>query len=324
MIRTTVIAIIGLILLTPVALPQEVTITDFPVGVGSRVDHSLFKPYDKQLRAIADTMKKDFHAIAVITGSADGVTYRSSNDAKNPGLALGRAHALRNYMIAEFGVDSIHMAIQSADAKQVGGQYRSVSIRLLRNWFSSAATSEPALKAVPEPEPAQIAVVPSHIEPVAPILIRQMGLQFGVGVTSSPFGGIPFGAAAITWRRIIFVEASLGYTFWNNDYRFQKTMLDTRRRISGARLIVFPLEPLPLGVIGGWSRTEEISQTYYQYVRLSEGLEFGVRATLFPFASVSAVYNPSMHRIVGERNARAKNGQFQISVMLHKTFGGER
>jgi len=322
MIRVIVLSITGLLLLTPMTLPQEVTITDFPLGVGSRVDHSFFKPYDKQLRTLADTMKSDFHAIAVITGSADGVTYRSSHDAKNPGLALGRAHALRNYMVAELGVDSLHIAIQSEDARQVGGQYRSVSVRLLRHWFGPAKTAEPV--PVPLPDLARTEAVPSQVEPTAPVLIRQVGLQFGVGVTSSPFGGIPFGAAALTWRRIIFIEASLGYTFWDNDYRLQRTTLNTRRRISGARLIVYPFESLPVGVVGGWSRIEEISQSYYQYVRLSEGLELGLRATPFPFASVTAAYNPSMHRTAGESHAQTKNGQFQISCMLHLTFGGER
>ncbi|PWB75545.1 hypothetical protein C3F09_01915 [candidate division GN15 bacterium] len=324
--RAVIPALAILIMLTSMASAQEVTIGNFPVGVGTRVSPSLFKPYDKQLRAIADTMKSDFHAIAVITGSADGITYKASHDAKNPGLALGRAHALRNYMISQYGVDSVHIVVQSEDAKEVGGQFRSVSIRLLRNWFGPSKSAEPAPEAIaqPVPEPERAEPAPREIETFVPVLIRQMGLQFGIGVTSSPFGGIPFGAAALTWRKTVFLEASLGYTFWDRDYTVGTTTLNTRRRISGARLIVFPIESLPVGVVGGWSRVEQISQSYYQYVRLSEGLELGLRATPLPFASVTAIYNPSMHRRAAENRADAKNGQFEISLMLHKTFGGER
>ena len=322
--RAVILASIIVMIMAANALSQEVVVTNFPVGVGGGVNKSFFKPYDNQLRAIADTMKNDFHAIAVITGSADGITYHSDHDAKNPGLALGRAHALRNYLVHEFGVDSLHIAIQSEDARQVGGQYRAVSIRLLRNWFGPAKTSEPQPTVAPAPVPERVEAAPAAVETFVPVFIKQMGLQFGAGVTSSPFGGIPFAAGAITWRRIIFVEASLGYTFWDNEYMFRTTRMDTRRRISGARLIVYPFESLPVGVVGGWSRIEQISQDYYQYVRLSEGAEFGVRATPLSFASVTLVYNPSMRRTVGLSKAEAKNSQFQISAMLHKTFGGDR
>ena len=322
--RAVLLTLVSVLMTATVAWSQEVVITDFPVGVGSRVNRSFFKPYEKQLRSIADTMKSDFHAIAVITGSADGITYHSDHDAKNPGLALGRAHALRNYLVHELGVDSLHIAIQSEDANKVGGQYRAVSIRLLRNWFGPAKSTEPQPVVTPLPEPVRSEAAPREIETFVPVFIKQMGLQFGVGLTTSPFGGIPFAAGSITWRRIIFVEASLGYTFWDNDFTFRTTNMDTRRRTSGARLIVFPIEEIPVGVVGGWSRIEEISQDYYQYVRLSEGLEFGLRATPLPFASVTAIYNPSMRRTVGFDRADAKNGQFEISVMVHKMFGGDR
>ncbi len=307
-----------LLLLAPIVMSQEVTIKDFPIGVAGKVDPSIFKPYYPQLQAIADTMKSDPKALAIVTGSADGNTYRASHDAKNPGLALGRAHALRNLMIFEFGVDSTRIVVQSEDAKQRGGQYRSASIRILQHLF------EPASAPVPIPEPARAEAVPQQAESATPLLIRQMGLQFGAGVTTSPFGGIPFVTGAITWRRIVYVETSLGYTLWDNDYTFRAMNLNTRRRISGARLIVYPFKNLPVGAVGGWSRIEQVSQSYYQYVRLSEGVELGLRATPLPFASVTALYNPSMHRIAGESRAEAKNGQFQLSLMVHKMFGGER
>ena len=193
-----------------------------------------------------------------------------------------------------------------------------MSVRVVKELFEPVASTELS------PEPHRIEAIPDHAETAAPVIIKQMGLQFGVGVTSSPFGGIPFGAAALSWRRIIFVEASLGYTFWNDDYRLGATTLDTRRRISGARLIVYPFESLPIGVVGGWSRVEDLSQDYYQYVRLSEGLELGLRATPISFASLTAVYNPSMRRQIGLSRASAENDQFQVSFMLHTMFGGDR
>lgn len=297
---------------------QEVVISDFPLGVGGGVTRDFFTPYTAQLKALADTMAHYPKALMIVTGTADGVTYHLHHDAKNPGLALGRAHTVRNLLIAEYGVDSTRIAVQSADFKEKGGQYRAVSIRVERELFESA------LAEIPVPEPQHVEAIPEHSHSYAPVVVRQMGLQFGVGVTSSPFGGIPFGAAALSWRRMIFVEASLGYTFWNDDYRLGATTLDTRRRISGARLIVYPFESLPIGVVGGWSRVEDLSQDYYQYVRLSEGLELGLRATPISCASLTAVYNPSMRRQIGLSRASAENDQFQVSFMLHTTFGGDR
>ena len=313
-----VVVTVFVIALSTTAHSQEVVITDFPIGIAGSVDRDLFGPYAAKLRALADTMARYPKGVVIVTGSADGITYRSNHDAKNPGLALGRAHVVRNLLIAEYGIDSLQIAVQTEDSQAKGGQYRSVSVRVVKELFEPVASTELS------PDPHRIEAIPDHAETAAPVIIKQMGLQFGVGVTSSPFGGIPFGAAALSWRRIIFVEASLGYTFWNDDYRLGATTLDTRRRISGARLIVYPFESLPIGVVGGWSRVEDLSQDYYQYVRLSEGLELGLRATPISFASLTAVYNPSMRRQIGLSRASAENDQFQVSFMLHTMFGGDR
>ena len=90
-----ILLVIGcLVLLTGVAAPQEVVIKDFPLGVAGSIGQDIFKPHHDDLKAIADTLNKYPLLRALITGGADGFRYRQANVAKNPALALGRAHAL--------------------------------------------------------------------------------------------------------------------------------------------------------------------------------------------------------------------------------------
>jgi hypothetical protein len=95
-----ILTLISLAFLTGPVLSQEVVITDFPLGVGGSVDPDVFKPYYAQLKAISDTLRMYPLARAIVAGGADGEEYRENNDAKNPGLALGRAYILRNLLIS--------------------------------------------------------------------------------------------------------------------------------------------------------------------------------------------------------------------------------
>lgn len=321
-----IIMIFGcLILLTSVALPQEVVITDFPVGVGGSVDQDIFKPYHNDLRAIADTLKKYPLSRAIITGSADGIKYRQSNDAKNPALALGRAHALLNYMIAEFKVDSSQVAIRTEDVKLKGPQYRYAGVHIaweisdldnnlagLRAQFDTLSRRPPVEKHFTE------------VREIPNILKENLGLQVSAGLSTSPFGGMPILAGALTWKRSIFLEGMVGHTFWNNNFEFESVDLDTKRRMIGGHVVVYPYENIPVGAVGGWLRVEEIAQDYYEYVRLSEGPVFGLRASPLEFMSITGAYNPSRHREAGNLKSKAENDQFLFYITAHLGFGGAK
>jgi hypothetical protein len=301
-----------------IAHAQEVVITDFPLGVGSSIDLGFFRPHEAGLKAIADSLGKYPHSVAVITGGADGVRFRQNNDAKNPGLALGRAHALRNFLVVKFKVDSAQLLIQTNDVPAKGAPYRSVSIRVVRELTNLQARLDSVANQPPiEKHYTEIREVKSN-------LAEHLGLQIGLGVSTSPFGGIPIAEAAVTWKQIVYVEGVFGYTFWNGTFRIQSTNLSTRRRLAGGHIIVYPWSQLPIGLVGGWTRIEEISQQYYQYVKLSEGPELGVQVTPLKFLSVRGVYNPSKQRVAGQSISSTKNGQFLLSVAVHKTFGGAR
>jgi len=115
-----------LALLPGVTWSQEVVVSGFPIGVGGSVSRDFFRPYYPELQAMADTLRKYPLVRAVITGGADGEHYRQNHDAKNPALALGRAHALRNLLIYEFNV------IRSEDVKTKGARYRYASVHIAR------------------------------------------------------------------------------------------------------------------------------------------------------------------------------------------------
>ena len=118
------------------------------------------------------------------------------------------------------------------------------------------------------------------------------------------------------------VEGVLGHTFWNNSFTFQGAKLDTKRRMAGAQLTIYPFEEKTVGFVAGWTRFEEISQTFFKYVKLSEGPIIGLRAAPTDFLLVTGVYNPSNHRTAGEAISEVKNDQFLLSVTANVNFGG--
>jgi hypothetical protein len=296
---------------------QEVVISGFPLGVGGSVEPDIFEPYFAELRAIADSLRSDPTARAIVTGSADGIEYHEDHDAKNPGLALGRAHVLRNLLVMDLGVDSARITIETQEIPAVGEMYRFASVRLVRE---AAPDYDARLDALENRPPVEKHF--TEVKEVPAPFIENLGLQASAGLTSSPYGTMPVVAGAVTWKRVVFVEAVFGHTVWEDTYQYLGVDLETRRRMAGGLLIVYPQAEIPVGAVGGWVRIEEISQLYYDYVRMSEGPLFGLRATPFDFVSLTAVYNPSKHRVAGSEIAQSKNEQFLISIMLHKTFGG--
>lgn len=297
---------------------QEVIITDFPVGVAGSIDENFFEPYYAGLQAIADTLHRFPLARAIVTGGADGLEYRRNHDAVNPGLALGRAHVLRELMINRFRTDSTQLIVQSRDVEMEGGQYRYAGIRVARD----LTDLESRLNALENRPPVE-----KHFTEIRDVIgdfKEDLGLQLGLGFSTSPFGGIPMVSGAVSWKRIIYVEGIAGHTFWNGTFKFENTDLDTKRRLIGGQLIVYPSDRWRVGIVGGWIRIEEIAQEYYEYVKLSDGPMLGLRASPFDFLSVTGVYNPAKHRLAGDRKSHSDNDQFLLSLTAHIGFGGEK
>jgi hypothetical protein len=318
-LKRSIVAIIILLALNQGASrAQEVVVSGFPIGVGGDVNPSFFEPYYPQLKTLADSLSKYPLAIAIITGGADGKRYLQNNDAKNPGLALGRAHALRNVLIDEFDVDPGQIVIQSRETDGEGGPFRYASVRVsmeladLGARLDSLARRPPVEKQVTE------------IREVSTKTLESMGLRFGAGLSSTPFGAMPIVTGAVTWKRIIFIEGLVGHTFWNESFNFDGSNLDTWRRMAGGQVVVYPFANIPVGAVGGWLRIEEISQRYYRYVKMSEGPVLGLRVTPLYFLSITGVYNPSKHNLTGDIKSISKNGQLLISAAIHVTFGGRR
>jgi hypothetical protein len=317
--KTFTILLLGcLTVLSGSALSQEVVITDFPIGVAGSVNQDIFKPYYSHLRVIADILNTYPLSRAVITGGADGEEYRENHDAKNPSLALGRAHILANLMIDEFNVDSTQLIIQSKDVSVKGGQHRYVSIRIDRELSELDAR----LSDIEDRPPAERHT--TEIREVSHDIVENLRLHVGIGFSTSPFGGLPVVTAGISWKRVFFMEGIAGHTFWNDTFRFENIDLDTKRRIIGGYLIAYPLENIPVGILGGWIRVEEISDKYYKYVKLSEGPVLGLRFSPVNFISITGAYNPARHRIVDDFKSKAKNGQFMAFITAHLELGGQK
>ncbi len=319
------LALICLALLPATAKSQEVVIIDFPTGVGSGVSQDFFRPHYPALQAIADTLHKYPLVHAIVTGGADGERYRDNNDASNPALALGRAHALRNVLLNEFKVDAGQIIVQSQDSKAKGSRHRHATVRIaseLADFNTRLDGVSARLDTIAERPPVDQHI--TNVTEVAEDLAEPMGLQLGIGLSSSPFGAIPVVTGAVTWERKVFVEAVVGHTLWGSSFPYNGYDLDTKRRMAGGLVFFYPVDDFPVGVVGGWIRTEEISTKYYDYVKMSEGPIFGLRYSPYKFLYITGAYNPARQRIVGEPIIESRSNEFMISVTGFILFGGER
>lgn len=301
---------------------QEVVIPDFPLGVAGSIESGFFESYKVQLQSVADTLRAYPKAKAIIVGGADGEQFRENHDALNPGLALGRALILRNLLVNDFNVDSSQIVIWTEDSRVYGPEHRYASVRVDRE----LADIDSRLSVLENRPPVERIVTDVRGEPRDSIIhtevVENLGVQFGVGLTSSPYGILPAGSFSVNWKRRFHLEALVGHSFWNNDYNFNGTNLKTKRRVIGGQFIVYPDPDIPVGIVGGWIRTEEIAQKFYEYVGLSEGLVLGLRAEPLDFLHITGTYNPSKHRVAGVATSDLKEGQFMLTVMAFKAFGG--
>lgn len=313
----------GLALLVLLILPltgntQEVVIPGFPVGVAGSVDDSFFEPYFPQLQAVADTLHQYPLLHAIIMGGADGVTYRANNDAQNPGLALGRAHALRTVLINKFGVDSTQLVIQTREADTKGEQFRYASVRVVwqLNDFKSQLDDLADRKPIIEQPITQVTKVYEAKQ--------SLGIELGAGFSSSPFGGLPVVSGALVWEERLYLEVLIGHNFWNGSYDLPSVTLDTRRRLAGGAISYFPFENTRIGAVAGWIRVEELAERYYQYVKKSEGPYFGVTWYPFDFASVTGAYNPARQEVISDSVKEHWSDELMLLVRFHLQFGGEK
>lgn len=311
------ISVISFILILCMAgQAQEVVVTGFPLGVGNDIDSSFFEPYRLQLQSVADSLRADPLSMAIVTGGVDGIRYKANNDSQNPGLAVGRALALRNYLVSSFGIDSTRILIQSNYAEKKGEVYRFAGVRIYRG-LSNIDTRIESLEKRP---PVENRI--TEIKEITHIIKENIGIQLGVGFSSSPYGGIPIVTAAITSKRFIFIEGIFGHTLWNSSYRILDIDFSTRRRLAGGQLIIYPSSKIPVGVVGGWVRVEEVSRKYNEYVRMSEGPVIGLRVTPLDYISITAVQNTTRLNNAADIVSRSKSNQFLFYMTVHLQFGG--
>ena len=301
---------------------QEATIIGFPVGIGSSAGPDFYEPYQAQLQAIADTLKKYPLAKGIITGSADSEKYRRNNDAMNPALALGRAHTVLNYMMSHFGLQKDQLYLRTEEVEDNGPEFRFVRITIERELADMERRltdiENTPLPVAPPKEIVTIREVPMESKQT------EVKLHLGAGAATSPFGGLPIATAAVSWDERFFLEAIVGHTFWNDDYEFDFQTLNTKRRMLGGLAAYYPKEDLPLGLVGGWVRIEQMSRDYYKYVRLSEGLMLGLRWLPTEYLTITGVYNPSKEHTPEFNRSENKNDQFMLTAALNVSFGGAK
>lgn len=316
------LAIVIVLSLPTLSFAQEVVVSGFPVGVAGSVDDNFFEAYYPRLQMIADTLNNYPLLHAIVIGGADGMKFNANNDAKNPALALGRAHVLRSVLLDRFGVDSSQLVIQTEDARVKGEQFRHATVRII--WQLNDFKARLDRLASREPIIQQPITQVTEIREITRDLAENMGLRLSAGFSSTPFGAVPVVSAAVVWEKRIYIEALFGHSLWNGSFGFLTEDLDTRRRMAAGLVTYFPFENTRIGFLAGWVRVEEIAQRYYEYVKMSEGPMFGATYYPFDFASITAAYNPARQRIVGEPIKETRSNEFMISASFHIQFGGEK
>jgi hypothetical protein len=133
---------------------------------------------------------------------------------------------------------------------------------------------------------------------------------------------MPIVTAAVTWRQHAYLEIVGGHSLWDNEFRFEGEDLKTRHRMLGGHVSVFPFEEIRLGFVGGWMRVEQISQFYYEYVRLSEGPLFSLRFDPADFISIVGTYNPAKRRTAGIDKSDTDMDQFLVYATIYQLVGG--
>jgi hypothetical protein len=318
---------VGVGLLCGQVMAQDVVISGFPVGTAGSVKADFFQPYMPLLNEVADTLNKYPLAQAIVTGSADGYRYATQNDAKNPGLALGRAHLLAELLIKDLGVDSAQLVIKSQNVPDTGAIYRFASVRVVRVYKDLQSK----IDAGDDRLAARIGEVESRppvekhfteIKEVPATLTENFGLELGIGVSSSPFGGMPIASASATWKQSAYLGVIGGHSLWDTDYHIQDDILDTRRRMLGGQVTVFPFDEIRIGFVGGWLRVEQVSQYYFEYVRLAEGPLIGLRFDPTDFISVVGTYYPAKRRATGVERSETDDDLFLVYANLYKLMGG--
>ena len=328
--RKIVLCCLAVLLTFSMVSAQEVVVTGFPLGVGRSIEKDFFKPYYDDLKNIADTLKKYPLAEVVITGGADGETFQVHDNTRNPALALGRAHVLMNFLKSEFNVNPLQIIINSEEVQVKGPESRYASVRISRELADRVRIIEdkqdltPILARLEQLE--QRPPVEKQITEVQPVseISDFFGIKIMGGLTSSPYGGLPFVGAGMTWKKEIFVEAVAGYSLWSTDYDHPTLDLDTKRRMLGAKAVYFPFDDTRLGILAGWYRIENIANDYLEYVDMSEGPLVGLRYEFFDFIEVTGAYNPVTQRNAVNQTSDTKDGQFMLSLSCFNIFGGKK
>jgi hypothetical protein len=224
-------------------------------------------------------------------------------------------------------VDSAQLIIQSQNVSDTGAIHRFASVRVPRGLIDLEAKIDAGdtkinarIDSLEKRPPVEKHF--TEIKEVPTAFKDNFGLQLGVGFSSSPFGGMPVVSAAATWRRTAYLEFVGGHSLWKDDFRFQGKDLETRRRMLGGHVTFFPLDKFRLGVVGGWMRVEQISQYYFEYVRLSEGPLFGLRFDPFDFISVVGTYYPAKRRVSDIDRSDTDTDQFLVYATIYKLLGG--
>lgn len=314
-----VIAILGAAapLAPGTANAQEVVIRGFPLGKGESVSRGFFAPYHSKLAALAESLKVDPLAEIIVRGSRDAIRYRQDHDAKNAGLSVGRADLIEKILVQEFGADSNRVSIETLAEEERGEDYRYVTVRVVHRFGALGArldSLEQLLNSLGDRPLAQL--LPPQTQP------SDLVIEAGVGLSATPFGPVPIVTGAFVYRRWLYFQGEFGHTWWDTRSNFAGQRLFTWHRLAGGMVIAYPDFSRPVGLVAGWLRHEDISQSFYRYVRMTEGPVFGARISPYECFQIGFYYHP-LKRVVGTDRAKIKATQFLVSVTYLLIGGGK-
>ena len=294
---------------------QEFIIYGYPPNVGYSIDPSFYEKFHDTFKQVADALRADSTLVAFVWGEADSLKYPNSHDTHNAGIAVSRAHSVRDVLVYNFECDSTRVFVQSMESRKKGGKYRSVTIVLQKVAFGPEN---------PKRDTVIHEIIRERINNIYDstyILVDNFGFTIGAGVSSARYRTLPEAFIGIDWKRQLQLEFQGGIGVTTSDYAWEGETLTNRNVLYSMALTAYPWKTVGLGLTAGIQGEEDIAQQKSFYTRRCRQFLLGARMDVYKNIDIGVYWTPGYERNEGKENAVWVNNQFRVNLIFAKRFG---
>lgn len=329
-------ALVVLMIAVSANADQPYVVRHFPLGIGTSVPESFWKEHNPILAQIAHDLLVHPELKAVVIGMSDAYEYRNDTDAKNGGLGLDRASAVKNLLVDGYSVPDSQITCfgEHRNHRDKKGTFRCATIRIVPR--EATLFDIESLRQVQEMQGDRITTLERrkpetfYIDnsTVETSYLERLSLEFGLRLAqvSDEYGLLPEAEASLLYKNVLALK--IHGQPWLNSYSksemFKGQRYDVVDRTWGGEGTVFPLSWL--GLSGGWFQVQHLMQDdeWLKKIRCIEaGITFRWQPAEVPFSMSARVTRFWGHeRIMQERGRNDIDGT-SFSISLNFVLGGE-